>query len=404
MQYVQGSSYFNKINKNNKQFKYLTENISTEVVIIGGGVTGAILGYYFSKNNIDTVIIDKMRVGHGSTGITTALLQYELDKTIRQLEEVTELQNIIKSYKLGELALNEIEKFNNENGDNFDYIKRDTLFYTGKDRDINEIIEEYNLRKENGFDVRLIEEIDNPFSFDLKAGVYGVGGGAEIDPYKFTQELIRVGEKRGNLKIYENTEAIDILYNEDNVEVITKYDYRIRAKIVIAATGFNTSLFTKRNFGIKTTTFNIVTKSLKKIEGWQNLVLIRNNKDPYNYFRTTKDNRIIAGGEDIGFISDIYDEKKANEKYDMLENKLKTMFNKIQDIEIEYRYCGAFASTKDNLGFIGKDPNNDKLYYALGYGANGILFAILAGLFLPRAYLGEEVKELNLFKVDRFDN
>ena len=35
------------------------------------------------------------------------------------------------------------------------------------------------------------------------------------------------------------------------------------------------------------------------------------------------------------------------------------MFNEINDIKIEYKYCGAFASTKDNLGFIGKDPNKD---------------------------------------------
>ena len=26
------------------------------------------------------------------------------------------------------------------------------------------------------------------------------------------------------------------------------------------------------------------------------------------------------------------------------------MFKDIKDIEIEYKYCGAFASTKDNLG------------------------------------------------------
>jgi len=50
------------------------------------------------------------------------------------------------------------------------------------------------------------------------------------------------------------------------------------------------------------------------------------------------------------------------------------------NIEIEYRYCGAFASTQDNLGFLGKDPNNSKLWYGLGYGANGILFAVLGGI------------------------
>ena len=50
-------TYFAKINKILKQYDYLTEDIETDVIIIGGGVTGSILGYYFSKKNIDTVII-----------------------------------------------------------------------------------------------------------------------------------------------------------------------------------------------------------------------------------------------------------------------------------------------------------------------------------------------------------
>ena len=72
-------------------------------------------------------------------------------------------------------------------------------------------------------------------------------------------------------------------------------------------------------------------------------------------------------------------------------------------MEVEYKYCGAFASTQDNLGFLGKDPNNDKLWYCLGYGANGILFSILGGMMLSDLYKGKYDKDLDLFKVDRFD-
>ena len=46
---VYGDPIFTKINKVKKQYEYLTEDIETDVVIVGGGVTGAILWYYFSK-------------------------------------------------------------------------------------------------------------------------------------------------------------------------------------------------------------------------------------------------------------------------------------------------------------------------------------------------------------------
>ncbi|WP_252223367.1 MULTISPECIES: FAD-dependent oxidoreductase [unclassified Clostridium] len=403
LQFVKGDSLFAKINKIIKQYNYLTEDVETDVIIVGGGVTGSILGYYFSKNNINSVILEKNIIGYGSTGITTALLQYELDGTVRELEQYTTTENVIQSYKLGIKALNEIEEFIKQYDNKCNYKKRDTLFYTAKSSDIAQIKEEYKIRKENGFDVEFIEEKNNPFSFDLKAGLYSKNGGAEIDPYKFTHQLIDVSTKKG-LRVYENTEAVKVLYNDDGVEVVTKYDFKVRGKIVIVTTGYHTDLFTSRNFGVTTTAFNIATKPLDNFDGYYNKVLIRDNKEPYNYLRTTSDNRIIIGGEDINFIPDIYNKKQVSEKYSILEQRLKSMFPNIENIDIEYKYCGAFTSTQDNLGFIGKDPKNKKLWFNLGYGANGILFAILGGIMLNKLYLGEIDENLKLFRVDRFDN
>ena len=78
------------------------------------------------------------------------------------------------------------------------------------------------------------------------------------------------------------------------------------------------------------------------------------------------------------------------------------MFRDIKDIEIEFKYCGAFASTPDNLGFVGPDNKHDNLWHLLGYGANGILFAVLGAMMLTDLYYGKKDKDMKLFKVDRF--
>jgi len=403
LQYVQGEPMFTNINKVPNQYNYLTEDIETDVIIVGGGVTGSILGYYFSKHNINSVILEKHRIGYCSTGVTTSLLQYELDDNLIELMEATTMENAIRSYELGLKALNEIDSFINDHGNKCDYKKKDTLLYTSKKLEISEIHEEYKHRKENGFDVDFIDEGNNPFSFDVKAGVYCNNGGAQFDPYKYTHQLLEVCLSKG-LRVYENTEVVKVNYENNGVLVETSYGYKVKGTIVIVATGYNTELFSKRNFGTKTTTFNIATKPISNFSGWHNRVLIRDNDDPYNYLRTTEDNRLIIGGEDITFMPDIFNEKAAKDKYAILEQRLKAMFKNIKDIEVEYKYCGAFASTKDNLGFLGPDPDNNKLWFCLGYGANGILFAILGGMMLSDLYLGIENEDLRLFKVDRFDN
>lgn len=399
---VHGTPMFTKNSKIKKQYEYLTEDLDTEVIIVGGGVTGSIVGYYFSKANIPAVILEKERVAHCSTSITTSLLQYELDSNARQLEEYTTLDNVIMSYKLGLKALDEIDEFIKKYGNKCKYQRKDTLLYTSKDEEIKEMKEEYEIRKKAGIDVKYISKEDNPFSINLKGGVYGVNGGAQLDPYEYTHELLDVSCNMG-LKVYENTEVIDIKYLEDGVEVITSYGYKVKGKKVIIATGYNTERFTKRNFGHKTVTYNIVTKPVDRFDGWFNKVLIRDNCDPYNYFRTTEDNRIIAGGEDIDFYNNILNEKVAKEKYEILLNRIKNMFPKINSIESEYEYCGGFISSQDNLGFFGEDPNHKNLWYCLGYGANGILFAILGGMMLSKFYKGEIDDNMKLFKVDRFD-
>lgn len=399
---VHGDPIFTKINKVKKQYEYLTEDIETDVAIVGGGVTGAILGYYFSKANIHAVILEKERIAHGSTSITTSLLQYELDSNARELEEYTTLDNVITSYKLGLKALDEIEEFIKEYVNKCKYEKKDTLLYTSKECEVKEMKEEYEIRKNAGIDVKYISEENNPFSLDLKAGVYGVNAGAQLDPYEYTHQLLDVSCNMG-LKVYENTEVMEIAYGKDEVEIITSFGYKVKAKKVIIATGYNTQRFTKRNFGVKTVTYNIATKSVKSFDGWFNKVLIRDNCDPYNYFRTTYDNRIIAGGEDVDFYTNIENEKLAKEKYSILLNRIKNMFPNIKDIEIDYEYCGGFISSQDNLGYIGEDPNHKNLWFCLGYGANGILFAILGGMMLSKLYKNEIDENLKLFKVDRFD-
>ncbi|WP_160677569.1 FAD-dependent oxidoreductase [Clostridium sp. C8-1-8] len=400
-EYVKGECFFTRANKVIKQYEYLTEDIEADVIIVGGGVTGAILGYYFSKSGVNAVILEKARIAHGSTSITTSLLQYELDSNAEKLKKDTSLENIIKSYKLGLVALNEIEKFIAEHGNYCDFKRVDSFLYTAKNTDIKEIREEYNLRKEYGFDVEFIDKESNQFGFDVKAGVLSKNGGAKFDPYRFTHSLLEAGLSKG-LRIYENTEVRRVEYEGDIVNVETVYGYKVRGKIIIVATGYNTSLFTNRDFGIKTTTFNIVTKPIAQIEELYKNVIFRDNKEPYNYFRTTEDNRLIIGGEDLDFLHGIPKEDICKESYIKLEQRLKNLFPNLP-INIDYRYCGAFASTKDNLGFLGKDPKNNKLWYCLGYGANGILFAILGGMMLSKLYFGETDEDLKLFKINRYD-
>lgn len=57
----------------------LKQDLVCGVAVIGGGITGALVAYHLIQAGVDTVLVDKRDIGHGSTSASTSLLQYEVD-------------------------------------------------------------------------------------------------------------------------------------------------------------------------------------------------------------------------------------------------------------------------------------------------------------------------------------
>ena len=51
MQYVKGVPYFCQNVEYLKQYNYLTRDIKCDILIVGGGICGAILNYYLSQKS-----------------------------------------------------------------------------------------------------------------------------------------------------------------------------------------------------------------------------------------------------------------------------------------------------------------------------------------------------------------
>ncbi|MFN7100263.1 MAG: FAD-dependent oxidoreductase, partial [Flavobacterium sp.] len=54
----------------------LQENISTDILVVGGGITGSLIAHQCIEDGHKTVLIDRREIGHGSTSATTSMLQY----------------------------------------------------------------------------------------------------------------------------------------------------------------------------------------------------------------------------------------------------------------------------------------------------------------------------------------
>src|SRR5262245_32461516 len=63
----------------------LKSDVRCDVLIIGGGISGALAAWELVRRGFDCVLIDKRDFGQGSTCASTCLLLYETDVMLSEL-------------------------------------------------------------------------------------------------------------------------------------------------------------------------------------------------------------------------------------------------------------------------------------------------------------------------------
>lgn len=158
MQLTNGSVFWMKKNEIKNTYPYLTKDINCDILIVGGGIAGAITAYYLSKEGMNVAIVEKNIIGYGSTAASTALLGYSLDIDLYKLEKTLGVHSAKRMYQLCLEAITDIENIDKEIGKKSDFRKRDDVYVTNKLMQRNSMIKEYETRKNAGFDVHFIEQ------------------------------------------------------------------------------------------------------------------------------------------------------------------------------------------------------------------------------------------------------
>jgi glycine/D-amino acid oxidase-like deaminating enzyme len=151
---------------------------------------------------------------------------------------------------------------------------------------------------------------------------------------------------------------------------------------------------------IPSTTYAIVSEPLPEKMPWYRNSLIWETAQPYLYLRTTEDNRIMIGGKDDDFSSAYKRENAFSRKVKELERSFAGLFPHIR-WKTDFSWAGLFAGTKDGLPYIGSHSQRKHLYFALGFGGNGIVFSQIAAVLLRDQILGKKNSHAEIFRFDR---
>ena len=383
-----------------KNYKRLEKDTQTDVLIIGSGITGALVAHFLCENKIKCIIVDKRMESTGSTTASTAQLQYEIDEYLYDLIEKVGEKNAVKAYKMCLESISTLETIVKKLKIDADFKRVPSLYLASDAKGKKELKKEFEIRKKHGLPVEYLnqEELISKFDIDRKAALYN-NESAQVDTYKLCQAILDFHRQHSGLEVYSHTDIVEIKSSKNTITAITDKKIVIKAKKIIAAPGFESESLLDEKVMKLESTYVLVSQPMHPEDLWKQKCLIWETARPYLYIRTTEDNRIMVGGFDEPFQDPKKRDALMSKKNTAILKRFKKIFPKSK-IEMDFYWCGTFGGTKDGLPYIGEHKKHPNMYFALGYGGNGITFSVIAAEMIKDMYLNKKVDE-NIFRFGR---
>ena len=340
------------------QFRNLHGDAKTDVLIVGGGLTGLLCAWQLQQAGIDYLLIEADRICNGTTGRTTAKItsQHGLiyDKICsRYGPDVARIY-----YDANEAALSEYRRLCSKI--DCDYEQVDNFVYSMDDGQKLE----RELRTLDNLGVRASFMADLPLPFQT-AGAVCFPNQAQFHPLKFIASIAR------NLKILEKTPARAF----DGNTVLTDYG-RIRAEKIIVATHF--PLINKHGFYFvkqyQSRSYVLALKNGPQLKG-----MYRDEAEGGFSFRNYGNMLLLGGGAH---------RTGKTRGWEALEHAAQRWYPSSPQ---QYRWAAQDCMTLDGIPYIGKySGHSSELSVATGYNKWGMSSAMVASMILSEQVQGRE--------------
>jgi glycine/D-amino acid oxidase-like deaminating enzyme len=349
--------------------------MQTEILVIGGGITGALISHALMDAGYQVMLIDRRDIGMGSSSATTSMLQYEIDVPLHQLSEMIGEEEAVVCYKAGIAAVLEMKKLIEATKIDCGFEMKQSLYLAHNKEASLWLKKEFKIREKHELGVKWL----NATAVKKEYGVICYGAilsevAASVDAYKLAHELIQLNVKRG-MRVFDQTEIEKIETLGPEPKVILKTGQTIAAEKIVCCTGFESTKLLKEKVADLFYTYATVSEQGIKLNDKIKNTLIWDTGDPYLYMRTTDDGRFLVGGEDSSFNISLFQQKLKERKADKLIKKIEEIIPGIEFIE-DFSWASTFGTTKDGLPYIGTSPEYENTLFVLGFGGNGITFSV----------------------------
>ncbi|WP_096185967.1 FAD-dependent oxidoreductase [Evansella halocellulosilytica] len=377
-------------------FDKLEDNLETEVLIAGGGITGITAAYLLAKEGVKVALIEGDTLFNGTTGHTTAKItsQHDLiyDELIHHFGE-----DFAKTYY--ETTMN-AKSFIKETIDQYridcGYEEKDAILYATTNRYKRKLEKEYEAYKKLGIPSEEIASL--PFPVEITKAI-AMKDQAQFNPLQYLKKLVEEIVANGG-KIFEGTTAVEIMGESEtgqHVSVETRDGHYITCNFVLQCTHF--PFYDREGWYFS---------RLKADRAY--VLAAKGNVDhlPGMYLSVDQPKRSIRTVEIDGETHLLLSGENHKtgqgaptiEHYEALQTFGKDIF---KANNIAYRWSAQDLTTLDNIPYIGPVSNNHtNIFVATGYRKWGMTNGTAAAHVLKESVLQRDTPAMEIYSPERF--
>lgn len=358
-------------------YSCLAGDVTTDVAIIGGGITGITAAYLLGKAGISNIVLEALRVGGGTTGFSTGNLYCTVDETLQSIQSKYDVDKVKAVVQSRQGAVNLIKTIVREFNIDCDLTDAPFYFFAEEESNIRKVEKEAEAATAAGLHVTLEANIGLPFPI---AKAMKLEGQAQFNPMKYVKQL---SEQLNNhyCTIYQGTK-VTAYEKQGDVYTITTDKGNVTAKYIILAThtpkgilGIHTLLFPYREYAVA---YNY-RGSYKPGIYWG---IDKENKHSIRHYKNGDENYILVLGE--------------KHKTGQNEHNLKSIDN-LKDYAVEkfavskqsYQWGAQHYRAADGLATVGKADKDTEVYIATGFSTDGLTYGTMAAQIITDLIAGK---------------
>ena len=365
---------------------------ASDVVIIGGGLTGCATAYAFAAAGVKVTLLEASQIGHGGSGSASGWISEDPGVGFADLGQAIGPRGARRAFQSWRRASLDFAALLRRLDVKCFIEPHPTVTVAVTPDQVARLKREQNARRAGGIDAPVLNAraIAGDIALNAAAALRAKDG-ATLDPYRACLGLAVSAARRG-AQLFEHTPVTKVTFNRKTADVLTASG-RIHSKRVIVATGLPTPLYKSlaRHFWFRTTYLaqtEPVPPKIRQLMGPHDSVL-RDMAEPPHLIRWVGGDRVQVTGADAAAPPARLRDKVIVQRTGQLMYELSTLYPDISGVQPAFGWAADYARTTDGLPCLGPHRNFPHHLFAFGDASQGITGAYLASRVLLRHHFGE---------------